>query len=98
MPFGLTTDTPGQRAPSIQGLWLPILANTYSEHFLVAVEAASESLVKEHTVQMTFVDHVSDPNNLTSTPEIMLGGQMSTIPRPGESSQMDSLSIQKLIQ
>ena len=39
---------------------------------LVVTDASSDSLSEEHTMQMTFVDHISDPGSLkTGTPPVM---------------------------
>ncbi|KAN0137729.1 hypothetical protein V8E53_004485 [Lactarius tabidus] len=85
MPFSLTTNIPGQSARSIQ---VAVEASAVSH---AAVEASSESLAEERTVQMTFVDHVSDPDNLiTANPAITPEDQMSAVSGPDNDNDDDN--------
>jgi hypothetical protein len=60
-----------------QGLQMPTPVSEYSLTSTlnvspVVTDASSDSLGEERTVQMTFVDHVSDPDSLkTGTPPVM---------------------------
>ena len=62
-PFSLTSNIPqGSRMPTPE-----------SESTLNVVMDTSSDSLKECTMQMTFVDHVSDPDSLkTGTPAVML--------------------------
>ena len=75
LPFSLTT-TP----PSMQGPRMATPETSVSEYSPTptlnvsptTTDASSDSLSEERTVQMTFVDHVSDPDSLkTATPAVM---------------------------
>ena len=69
-PFSLTSNIP-------QGLQMPMPVSEYSLTSTlnvspVVMDASSDSLGEERTMQMTFVDHVSDPDSLkTGTPPVM---------------------------
>jgi hypothetical protein len=75
-PFSITTTIP----PSMQGSRMSTPENFASEYSPTptlnvsptTTEASSDSLSDERTVQMTFVDHVSDPDSLkTATPAVV---------------------------
>ena len=70
-PFSLTSNIPqGSRMPTPESDYSPTPTLNVS---LAVTDASSDSLGEERTVQMTFVDHVSDPDSLkTGTPAIML--------------------------
>ncbi|KAH9051403.1 hypothetical protein EDB83DRAFT_2397902 [Lactarius deliciosus] len=75
-PFGLTTTIPA----SMQGSRMLTPETSASEYSPTptlnvspaSTDASSDSLSEERTVQMTFVDHVSDPDGLkTTTPAVV---------------------------
>ena len=69
-PFSLTSNIPqGSRMPTPDSDYSPTPTLNVSP---AVTDASSDSLGEERTVQMTFVDHVSDPDSLkTGTPAIM---------------------------
>jgi hypothetical protein len=75
LPFSTTIP------PSMQGLWMPMPESSASEYSLTptlnisptATDTSSDSLGEERTVQMTFIDHMLDPDSLkTATPAVVL--------------------------
>jgi len=69
-PFSLTSNIPqGSRMPTPESEYSPTPTLNVSP---TATDASSDSLGEERTVQMAFVDHVSDPDSLkTGTPAVM---------------------------